>query len=160
MSKEIFTIGHSNQLFSSLLELIKKNDINLLVDVRTSPYSKYSPHFNKKPLMKALVESQVEYVYLGNKIGGKPKDKKFYHDDKLVYHLLENDDNYHEGLEELLRLTEDYRIVVMCSEEDPYRCHRHHLISQSLLKRGFHIHHIRGNGDLEKVESNYQARLF
>lgn len=160
MSREIFTIGHSNQLFSSLLELIQNNDINLVVDVRTSPYSKYSAHFNKKPLQKALADSQIEYVYLGNKIGGKPRDKKFYHNDKLVYHRLEKDSKYQEGLSELLKLAEDYKIVVMCSEEDPYHCHRHHLISQSLLKQGFHIHHIRGSGDLEKVESNYQSRLF
>lgn len=160
MYNEIFTVGHSNQLFSTLLELLQKQDINMLVDVRTSPYSKYASHFNKKPLQKALEESKIQYFYLGNKIGGKPKNKKFYHDDKLVYHRLEKDEKYQEGLKELLKLAEDNRIVVMCSEEDPHRCHRHHLISQSLLKHGFHVYHIRGNGDLLKVESDYQARLF
>lgn len=131
----------------------------MVVDVRTSPYSKYSPHFNKKPLEKALEESNITYVYMGNKIGGKPKDKKFYHDDKLIYHLLETDEKYQKGLSELLVLSEGNQIVIMCSEEDPHHCHRHHLIAQSLLKNGFKITHIRGNGDLEKVESNYQARL-
>ena len=160
MSREIFTIGHSNQLFSSLLELIQKNDINLVVDVRTSPYSKYSPHFNKKPLQAALEESSIKYVYIGNKIGGKPRDKKFYHDDKLIYHRLEKDENYQYGIKELIKLAGDNRIVLMCSEEDPNRCHRHHLISQSLIKNGFSITHIRGNGELEKVEGNYQTRLF
>jgi uncharacterized protein (DUF488 family) len=48
----------------------------------------------------------------------------------------------------------------MCSEENPYHCHRHHLISQSLLKKGYSITHIRGNGTLEKVANDYQARLF
>ena len=160
MNKEIFTIGHSNHKFSSFLELIQKQDINMVVDVRTSPYSKYSSHFNKKPFEKALEESNIKYVYLGNKIGGKPKDKKFYHNNKLVYHLLEKDEKYQEGLKELINLACEYSIVLVCSEEDPYRCHRHHLISQSLLKQGYQITHIRGNGGLEKVESNYQARLF
>ncbi len=131
----------------------------MVVDVRTSPYSKYSPHFNKKPLEKALQESNINYVYLGNKIGGKPKDKKFYHNDKLIYHLLEKDEKYQQGLKELISLAENYPVVLVCSEEDPYRCHRHHLISQSLLKHGFQIFHIRGNGELEKVEGNYQVRL-
>jgi uncharacterized protein (DUF488 family) len=52
MNPQVFTIGHSNHLFRAFLELIHKNNINMVVDVRTSPYSKYSPHFNKKPLMK------------------------------------------------------------------------------------------------------------
>jgi len=160
MSSKVFTIGHSNHLFSHLLELLQKQDINMVVDVRSSPYSKYSSHFNKKPLEKALEESGIEYVYLGNKIGGKPRDKKFYHEDKLIYHRLEADEKYQEGLKELVDLTADNTVVLLCSEEDPYRCHRHHLISQSLLKKDYNISHIRGDGDLEKVANDYQARLF
>lgn len=160
MTTEIFTIGHSNHLFSAFLELIQQQDITMVVDVRSSPYSKYSPHFNRKPFKKALEGHQIKYVYLGNMIGGKPPDKKFYHEDKLVYHRLEADDKYQKGLKELLKLTEDNKIVLMCSEEDPNRCHRHHLISQSLLKKGFNIIHIRGDGTLEKIGKDYQARLF
>lgn len=160
MTTEIFTIGHSNHLFSPFLKIIQNQDINMVVDVRTSPYSKYSPHFNKNPLKKALEESGIKYVYLGNKIGGKPKNKKFYHDDKLIYHLLEKDKKYQEGLNELIKLAGENRIVLMCSEEDPNHCHRHHLISQSLIKNGFSITHIRANGELEKVEGDYQSRLF
>jgi uncharacterized protein (DUF488 family) len=157
---EAYTIGHSNQKLSSFLELIHENNIKILVDVRTSPYSKYASHFNKKPLEISLNEQNIQYVYLGNKIGGKPKDKKFYHEDKLQYHLLEKDVKYKEGLIELLKLSEDNKVVIMCSEEDPYRCHRHHLISQSLIKHNYQVCHIRASGQLEKVESNYQARLF
>jgi len=160
MATKIFTIGHSNHLFSSFLQLLQANKINLLVDVRTSPYSKYSPHFNKKPLEEALEEAKIDYVYLGKKIGGKPRDQKFYHEDKLVYHLLEKDDKYQEGLKELIKLSDGNHVAIMCSEENPYHCHRHHLISQSLLKKGFNITHLRGDGKLEKVGRDYQARLF
>jgi uncharacterized protein (DUF488 family) len=159
MSAKVFTIGHSNHLFSSFLELIQENNINLVVDVRSSPYSKYSPHFNKKPLQNALEDSNIEYAYIGNKIGGKPRDNKFYHQDKVLYHLLEKDDNYQDGIRDLMDLIQDKNVVLMCSEENPYHCHRHHLISQSLLKNGFSITHIRGNGELETVENDYQARL-
>jgi uncharacterized protein (DUF488 family) len=160
MSTMIFTIGHSNHPFSRFMELIQKQNIQMVVDVRTRPYSKYTPYYSKKPLEEGLKEYQVEYVYLGNKIGGKPDDAKFYHDGELLYHLLEADEKYQEGLKILLELARDNRIVIMCSEEDPYHCHRHHLISQSLLKNNFQITHIRGNGDLEKVRSDYQTRLF
>ncbi len=156
----IFTIGHSNHPFSRFMELIQKQDIRMVVDVRTRPYSKYTPYYSKKPLEEGLKEYQVEYVYLGNKIGGKPDDAKFYHDGELLYHLMEADEKYQEGLKILLELARDNRIVIMCSEEDPYHCHRHHLISQSLLKNNFQITHIRGNGNLEKVRSDYQTRLF
>ncbi len=160
MASRVFTIGHSNHPFSSFLELLQANNIKILVDVRTSPYSKYSPHFNKKPLKKALQEAEIGYVYLGKKIGGKPPDKKFYHKDKLIYHLLEKDDNYQEGIRELIKLTDAKRVVLMCSEEDPYNCHRHHLISQSLLKEGFNIIHLRKDASQEKIARDYQARLF
>lgn len=159
MTTEVYTIGHSNLKFTPFLKLIRKQDIKLLVDVRSSPYSKYSPHFNKNPLTKALEESNIKYVYMGNKIGGKPRDKIFYHDDKLIYHRLEKDEKYQEGLKKLIKLAEANRIVLMCSEEDPNSCHRHHLISQSLLKTSFSIIHIRGNGNLEKVGTDYQTRL-
>ena len=156
----IFTIGHSNHPFSGFMELIQKQDIQMVVDVRTRPYSKYTPYYSKKPLEEGLKEYQVAYVYLGNKIGGKPDDAKFYHDGELLYHLLEADEKYQEGLKIILELARDNRIVIMCREEDPYHCHRHHLISQSLLKNNFQITHIRGNGNLEKVRSDYQTRLF
>ncbi|NYB52392.1 MAG: DUF488 domain-containing protein [Methanobacteriaceae archaeon] len=159
MNNQVFTIGHSNHKFSVFSELIQKQEVNMVVDVRTSPYSKYSPHFNRKPLEKALKQFNIKYLYLGNKIGGKPRDKKFYHDDKLIYHRLEADNNYQEGLKELLNSAKNYRVVLMCSEEDPYHCHRHHLIAQSLKKHGFQITHIRGNGELEKVENDYQTHL-
>lgn len=156
----IFTIGHSNHPFSRFIELIQKQGIQMVVDVRSRPYSKYTPYYSKKPLEEGLKEYQVEYVYLGNKIGGKPDDAKFYHDGELLYHLMEADEKYQEGLKILLEIARDKRIVIMCSEEDPYHCHRHHLISQSLLQNNFQITHIRGNGSLEKVRSDYQTRLF
>lgn len=160
MSTKIFTIGHSNHPFSRFMELIQKQDIQMVVDVRTRPYSKYTPYYSRKPLEEGLKEYHVKYIYLGNKIGGKPDDAKFYHEGELLYHLLEADEKYQEGLKILLDLANDNLIVIMCSEEDPYHCHRHHLISQSLLKNNFQITHIRGDGNLEKVRSDYQTRLF
>ena len=159
MAPKVFTIGHSNHLFSTFLELIQKHDINLVADVRTNPYSKHSPHFNKKPLQKSLEESLIKYVYLGKNMGGKPRDKKFYHNHELIYHRLEKDEKYQEALNELIKLTEKNQIVIMCSEEDPKACQQHNLIVQSLLKKGFEISHIRGHGDTDKVEMDFQARL-
>ena len=160
MNPKIFTIGHSNHPFSRFMELIQKQEVQMVVDVRTRPYSKYTPYFSKKPLEEGLKEYQIKYVYLGNKIGGKPDDAKFYHEGELLYHIMEEDDKYQEGLKILLELARDNRIVILCSEEDPYHCHRHHLISQSLLKNGYNIIHLRGDGNLEKIGKDYQARLF
>ena len=84
----------------------------MVVDVRTKPYSKYTPYYSKKPLEEGLKEYKVDYVYLGNKIGGKPDDAKFYHDGQLLYHLLEADEKYQEGLKILLELARDNLIVV------------------------------------------------
>lgn len=158
---KIYTIGHSNHLFSPFNEILKDKGITMVVDIRTNPYSKYSPHFNKKHLKKALEETNIKYIYLGKEIGGKPKVKKFYHQDKVLYHLLEKEESYQEGIAKLGNLAKDNVVVLMCSEENPYQCHRHLLITPTLLKKGYHISHIRKNGEIEDVKDrDVQTTLF
>jgi uncharacterized protein (DUF488 family) len=157
----IFTIGHSNHELEDFLKILDDQGIDLLVDVRTAPYSKYSPHFNKKRLKTNLEESGREYVYLGNKIGGRPADERYYHEGRVLYSLLEKDEKYLEGIVILTELVRDKKVVLMCSEEDPLRCHRHQLLTQTLLKKGYHIVHIRGNGEIQEVkDKSVQTTLF
>jgi uncharacterized protein (DUF488 family) len=148
----IFTIGHSNHELKDVLKLLLDNSINLLVDVRSSPYSKYVPHFNKDNFRSVLKLNRIDYAYLGNKIGGKPKNKKYYLDDKVNYDLYAQDPIYQGGINELIKLSKDRNLTIMCSEENPHKCHRHMLITPSLLKEGITVIHIRGDGKTEKIE--------
>lgn len=148
----LYTIGHSNHSLEDFLELLDHNGIKKLVDVRSVPYSKYSPHFNKNEIKKSLEKNGVNYFYMGNKIGGRPSNESYYKDGKVMYNLVEMDENYKEGINNLEELIKDRRTVLMCSEEDPHRCHRHILITPTLLKKGYDISHIRGNGETEEVK--------
>ncbi|MCD5425375.1 MAG: DUF488 domain-containing protein [Methanosarcinaceae archaeon] len=145
----VYTIGHSNIEIEEFLGLI--HEINTLVDLRSVPYSKFVPQFNINELSKILKSRGIKYVFkrnetIGNIIGGRPKDPTCYDDETICYELVMKKDWYKRGVCELIELAEKTSVVVMCSEEDPYKCHRHNLIAQSLLEKGVEVIHIRKNG--------------
>ena len=150
----LFTVGHSNVDMETFLELIRSHGVELIVDVRSSPYSKYVPQFNRENLKAKLESEGVGYEFLGDRIGGKPRDEKYYEDGKVVYSLIEAEPSYREGISQLMELLKTRKTSLMCSEENPFNCHRHNLLSQTLLRRGVKVIHIRGNGKLEKAPMN------
>ena len=147
---KIYSIGHSNHTVDEFIHLLNLHDIKVVVDVRSSPYSKYVPHFNRENLRSSLKSQNINYQFLGHRIGGKPKDLKFYQDHTPLYDLIEKEPLYQEGIDKLIKLAQNNKTVIMCSEEEPYKCHRYHLITQTLLKGGVDVNHIRGNGRVEK----------
>lgn len=160
----IYTIGHSNITQESFIELLKLFEIQLVVDVRSSPYSKFVPHFNRDNIKKTLKENNIKYKFLGDKVGGKPKDEKYYPNGIVNYNLIAKSGHYKEGIEKIIEMNKDNNLVLMCSEEDPYSCHRHNLITQTLLKKGLNVIHIRKEGKTDKItilDKNYvQTTLF
>lgn len=159
----IYTIGHSNVLASRIIELLKRYDIRVLVDVRSSPYSQYSPQFNRDNIEKSLIEAGIEYKYAGEYLGGRPKDPTCYKngqipDGKADYlHLVDypavmTKDWFIKGLKRVLTLAQGQKVAIMCSEEDPSTCHRHHLIGKALLQKGVNVIHIRNDGNVIKAQ--------
>jgi len=151
----IYTVGHSNVEFEKFLCLL--NGINVLVDVRSVPFSKYVPQFNIDSIKARLQDVGIEYVFMkdkrvGNVLGGRPKDDTCYNNGDVIYERVVGKEWYKKGISTLVELASKKNVTVMCSEEDPYKCHRHHLIAQSLLKDGITVIHIRGNGSKERVE--------
>ena len=135
-----------------------------MIDVRSTPDSKYVPHFNRENFDKSLTENDINYIFLGNYIGGKPKDEKYYIDGKVDYDLIAKTEHYNEGIVKVMKLDNDDNIVLMCSEEDPKNCHRHNLITQSLIKNGFEVIHIRKNANINIItkldKKDLQTTLF
>ena len=160
----IYTIGHSNITQESFIEILKEFKIQIVIDVRSSPYSKFVPHFNRENIKKTLKENNIRYIFLGDYIGGKPKYKKFYENGKVNYDLIAKTKHFKEGIDKIMELSDDNNIVLMCSEEDPYNCHRHHLITQTLLKYGLEVIHIRKECKTEKItkldKKDIQKTLF
>jgi len=155
---EIYTIGHSNLAFEEFTKLLQAYDIRMVVDVRSVPYSRYSPQFNRERLQEELKRQGIGYRYLGDSLGGRPEDPECYDGDRPVYEKIAGKQFYKSGIEELIKIASKYRTTIMCSEEDPYHCHRHKLIAQTLLNRDVEVIHIRRDGSLERADK--QLSLF
>lgn len=80
----IFTIGHSNHELEKLIHLFKPNEIDVLVDIRSNPFSRFAPHFNKDELKKTVQANGMKYLFLGQELGGQPEGSKFYNADGFV----------------------------------------------------------------------------
>lgn len=160
----IYTIGHSNITQESFIEILEQFKIKIVVDIRSSPYSKYVTQFNRENIKKTFKKENMRYIFLGDYIGGKPKTLKYYKDGKVNYDLIRESDHYKEGIDGIIELNKNNDIVLMCSEENPYSCHRHNLITQTLLKQGLEVIHIRNEGKIDKVtipdKKDMQTTLF
>lgn len=150
MPLTVYTIGHSNRTIEHFLETLISQGIEVLVDVRSSPYSRYATWFNRDPLKASLSAAGIKYLFLGDRIGGRPERPEFYDNEGYVlYDRLAASPEFLEGVERLLRGAAEYRVVLMCSEEDPKECHRNLLIGRVLADRDVEVIHIRGNGRLD-----------
>lgn len=149
-SRTLWSIGHSNHPIERVLELLGAFGIEALVDVRSAPYSRYSPQFGREALAASVAGAGVKYVYLGEELGGRPGDAR-YRDDagRVLYDKLGASALFLSGIERLERGVDQYRCAIMCSEEDPRVCHRHVLVSRILNARGMEVRHIRGDGRCE-----------
>ena len=146
----IFTIGHSNHESDGFLALLRKHGINVLVDVRSAPYSRYLPHFNKEFLAESLRGVGIRYVFRGKELGGQPADRAYYDaDGRVMYGRLAETDRFKQGIAYVLENAATDRIALTCSEKEPLDCHRTLLIGQTLAARGVAVAHIHADGSLE-----------
>ena len=144
---EIWTIGHSNHTIDRFLALTTEASIGVIVDIRSQPFSRYSSHFNRAPLASALQTADIEYRFMGDKLGGRPRDSSLYdEDDHVDYRGLSETPLFRSGIVDLLELAGNIRLAIMCSEEDPTHCHRNLLVARVLLDEGIAIEHLRGDG--------------
>jgi uncharacterized protein (DUF488 family) len=154
-SPTIYTVGHSNHEPETFLELLCQHGIEVLIDVRSSPYSRYVPHANRETLARALHFAGVEYRWRGQNLGGKPQGNTG------DYEEIGKSQGFREGLAELLTLAQDRKVTIMCSEGDHRKCHRHKLITPALLELNARVVHIRPDGSLlEEGEQMHQLALF
>jgi uncharacterized protein (DUF488 family) len=159
----LHTIGHSNHSIEQFTDLLQRYEIERLVDVRSAPYSRFSPQFNKHALDSHLNSINIEYVYLGSAIGGRPTAPECFDEAGLLdYQRISQQPWFCQGIDRLLYLAGEKPTVIMCSEEDPEFCHRNLLIGATLIRSGrAEIRHIRGNGTRERGKLEpVQTRLF
>ena len=148
-SMKLFTIGHSNHSIEEFISLLEKHGITALADVRSHPYSRYLPHFSKKPLQQVLRKSGINYVFLGRELGARSENSSCYVDGKAVYEKIASTQGFRDGIGRILTGAGKYTIALMCAEQDPITCHRAILVCQHLRDTDLTINHILKNGDLE-----------
>ena len=151
----VYTVGHSNHELDDFLRLIQVHNIELLVDVRSSPYSRYVPQANRETLARALESASIAYRWLGDRLGGKPEGVV------ADYDKLGQSAGFRQGITELLALASGKQTAIMCSEGDHRQCHRHKLITPALLALDVSVLHIQPDGTLVDERSEpRQLSLF
>ncbi len=154
---DLYTIGHSNHTPDKFIKLLQDNQIQCLVDVRSKPYSRWVPFANRENLEKLLASVDIQYIYLGNLLGGLLPDlnsaKKA---NRLVaYDHIRHEDYFNGGIDRLIEETKKHRTCILCAEENPSSCHRRLLIGVSIIARGVQILHIRSDGRIQPEEDLY-----
>jgi len=165
----VFTIGHSNLALDRLLELLRRHEIDVVVDVRSTPYSRHNPQYNREPFSAALQRRGLQYRSEGNRLGGKPTDPSCYvrvdtgasssrETQQVDYRLVTEKDWFQEAVNELADLAASHNVVLLCAEENPERCHRHDLLTPALVGRNVEVLHIRATGETELAQLSPEAR--
>ena len=154
----IHTVGHSDHATAAFVQLLRDQGITLVVDVRSQPYSRWTPQFNRETLARDLEHAGIAYRFMGDALGGRPAGPDL-HDpgqERPDYQRVERTPAYQAGIDQLLELAQTERVAVMCSEGDHRHCHRHLLVAQTLLDRGVRVRHIQPDG--RAVEGERVAR--
>ncbi len=147
----VYTIGHSNVALEALLALLARHEIAALVDVRSAPYSRYVPHFNRPSLEAAAKRAGIAYRFMGDTLGGRPQGDEYYDaEGHVLYGRVARADWFRQGIARLRELAARERVAMLCGEEDPVGCHRRLLVGRVLAREGALLRHIRGDGRIEE----------
>jgi uncharacterized protein (DUF488 family) len=146
----IFSVGYGARDIYAFIKVLKKYDIDYLIDVRSKPYSHFKPDFSKKSLEQHLTENNIRYVFMGEALGGQPDDPTCYDKaGKVDYQKCRLRPRFQAGIERLRKANDQQlRVVIMCSEGKPESCHRAKLIGEVLDQEGITIQHIDENDNL------------
>ncbi len=154
MNPIIKTIGHSNQPIDRFVGLLKAGGVEVLVDVRSTPYSRRFPQFGRERLTASLAAADILYRYEGSALGGKPDGGASYDD-------LAGRPAFAGALDRLVQGAADATLCLMCAEKEPLDCHRTVLVSRRLAERGVAIEHLLADGRSEPhraIEEKLLAR--
>jgi uncharacterized protein (DUF488 family) len=146
----IYTIGHGARKIADFTCLLIKYEIELLVDVRTYPYSRFHTQFRRPALESSLDAVDINYLFLGEQLGGRPKDPALYANGRVNHAAVKQTTLFQSGIEQVKTLAKQgVRLALMCSEADQNHCHRKHILTGEFVNAGFRILHINKSGNLE-----------
>ncbi|MBV8758837.1 MAG: DUF488 domain-containing protein [Deltaproteobacteria bacterium] len=150
MSGRVFSIGHGGRSLDAVVTQLNKLEVPFLIDVRSSPFSRFQPEFSRDPLRAQLQSQHIKYVFMGDLLGGRPSDRDCYDKDGRVdYQKCRTKDFFIRGIERLrTAYAKGMRVCLLCSEGKPWECHRSKLIGWVLQDQGIVVEHVLPTGDL------------
>jgi uncharacterized protein (DUF488 family) len=150
MSDAVHTIGHSTHSIERFMALLRQYSVTALCDVRSRPYSRMNPQFNREPLKKDLRKAGIKYVFLGEELGARSEDKSCYRNGQVQYDLLAKTALFRRGIDRIKDGVRQYHVVLMCAEKEPLECHRTILVARRLFEEGVPVMHIHADGHVEE----------
>lgn len=149
----IWTIGHSSHSLKEFLALLRSERIEFLVDVRSYPYSRFSPQYNREDLAISLSGRGLRYLFLGEELGGRPdKTEQYDAEGHALYGEMAREPSFQEAIARLAQGARSYRIALMCSEGKPEDCHRRLLVGKVLAESGLTLRHVLPDGSIREEE--------
>jgi uncharacterized protein (DUF488 family) len=142
----ILTIGHSRHPLERFIALLQEAQVTALADVRSTPMSRFSPHFNRGALAASLAAQGIAYIFLGKELGGRPARQEMYTQGRADYEKMAAAAEFRAGIARLTEAAERHRVAAMCSEADPLDCHRCLLVACALAGGGIDVGHILASG--------------
>lgn len=155
----VYTVGHSTHTIEKFLELLERNEVTAIADVRSSPFSRYNPQFNMDALATELKKHGIAYVFVGSELGARSDDPACYAGGKVRYDRLAQTSAFTAGIDRVLSGAQKYRIALMCAEKEPLDCHRTLLVSRALEQLGVAIVHILADGSTEAQQKTMSRLL-
>ena len=150
----ILTIGHSNHPVERLVALLQQHGVQVLVDVRSQPYSRFAHQFNRENLEPVVTNAGLQYLFMGEELGGRQLGKIADHQERLAaYDRIAALPAFQRGIERVLTGAQEYRIALLCAEEDPTECHRRVWVTRALRERGAEVEHLRGDGHVDPEDA-------
>ena len=158
---EIYTIGHSNYTVERLIDMLKHYNINCVVDIRGTPYSKYNIQFDKETIRYTLTKAGFIYIYMAKELAAKRINKQSYKEEGYSdFEKVIKENEFIEGIERLKNgCNKGYKIALLGAMQEPIRCHRSILVGRALRENGFNVKHILDDYSIASQEDIEQMLL-
>ena len=146
--KQLYTVGHSTHELSDFIALLKKHNIDTIVDVRSTPYSQFASQYNREPLKDYLKDNQINYIFMGDSLGARHTDSTLLFEEgngrgKVNFQKVQQTQSFQDAIARLEDgMAKGYKISLMCSEKEAFDCHRFGMISAYLAKYEVDVKHI------------------
>jgi uncharacterized protein (DUF488 family) len=154
----LYTVGHSNHTIDVFVGLLAPHGIELVVDVRSQPHSRFNPQYNRERLSATLAGVGIEYAFLGAELGARARDPACYVGERADYTLISHTSAFTRGIDRTMNEALQRKVALLCAEKDPLDCHRAILVCPALAARGIAGRHILADGSVEEP-SDFERRL-